>query len=695
MIRNLIVYINSDRSVFPKELKIANQFEIKTNEIKFIFDGDIPRTGYPYLILTNRNGSFYLPLVDDSVVFGSQETWIMGGWSAHIMISEAEIINGIVNKSEKLFISDDFGLWVEPSDINIDDLKEQQLPTPLKLLYDELLVLKKELEDIVDQGPSGEGNDGATFIPNVSPEGVISWTNDKKLPNPDPVNIKGPAGYTPVKGVDYFDGKDGMSAYELALQEGFVGTLDDWLNSLKGDPGPAYTLTAIDKAAITASVKTEIDPELEELKESIEDLPDSYSKEESDNKYQPKGSYEASGTSESKVSEHNASDKSHNDIRLLIQGLTDRLNAFLDTDDTTLDQISELVAYINSNKSLIDSITTSKVNVSDIVDNLTTNVSNKPLSAKQAVALKSLIDTLQNSLNSHTGDTTKHINAEERKTWNAKSDFSGSYSDLKNIPTEFNPASHNHDDKYQPKGSYEASGTADIKVNEHNKSISAHADIRKEVSVLKESIADLTLGIASDGLIYLFVDGQPQGTGIPQGKSGDVFGYIDENNTIVLEGELSGENYNVKYKMADGTLIDIGELSFVAEPTYTNLANPKSSEWQTDKRINSSFNTVTQVGNVITNLIAWDSSYTSFHVKGLKLKDSSTSPRLYCYNASKVLQQVTVNLATIACKVSDYADDVYIVTPKEASATYAYYALGGALVGSADDVIITIDENIE
>ena len=188
MIRNLIVYINSDRSVFPKELKIANQFEIKTNEIKFIFDGDIPRTGYPYLILTNRNGSFYLPLVDDSVVFGNQETWIMGGWSAHIMISEAEIINGIVNKSEKLFISDDFGLWVEPSDINIDDLKEQQIPTPLKLLYDDLFALKERVEEILDGGLS--------------------------------------------------DGKDGMSAYELALQEGFVGTLDDWLNSLKGEEGP-------------------------------------------------------------------------------------------------------------------------------------------------------------------------------------------------------------------------------------------------------------------------------------------------------------------------------------------------------------------------------------------------------------------------------------------------------------------------
>ena len=101
---------------------------------------------------------------------------------------------------------------------------------------------------------------------------------------------------------------------------------------------------------------------------------------------------DASGTAESKVSAHNVSDTAHNDIRLLVQGLTDRLNALADSDDETLDQMSEVVAYIKSNKSLIDAITTSKVNVSDIIDNLTTNVANKPLSAAQGVALKALID---------------------------------------------------------------------------------------------------------------------------------------------------------------------------------------------------------------------------------------------------------------------------------------------------------------
>lgn len=123
---------------------------------------------------------------------------------------------------------------------------------------------------------------------------------------------------------------------------------------------------------------------------------------------------DASGTANSVVSTHNTATDAHNDIRLLVADLTTRLNTLADSDDTTLDQMSEIVAYIKSNKTLIEEVTTNKINVSDIIDNLTTNVSNKPLSAAQGVALKALVDALQTVVNSkalasdltsHTGNT--------------------------------------------------------------------------------------------------------------------------------------------------------------------------------------------------------------------------------------------------------------------------------------------------
>lgn len=105
---------------------------------------------------------------------------------------------------------------------------------------------------------------------------------------------------------------------------------------------------------------------------------------------------------DNKISSHNVSSAAHNDIRDLISGLTTRLNTLVDSDDTTLDQLSEIVAYIKSNRSVIDSITTDKVNVSDVINNLTTNATNKPLSAAQGVEIKTLIDALQDEVDKHT-----------------------------------------------------------------------------------------------------------------------------------------------------------------------------------------------------------------------------------------------------------------------------------------------------
>ena len=39
------------------------------------------------------------------------------------------------------------------------------------------------------------------------------------------------------KGEAGIDGKDGLSAYEIALKNGFTGTEDEWLTSLRGEEG--------------------------------------------------------------------------------------------------------------------------------------------------------------------------------------------------------------------------------------------------------------------------------------------------------------------------------------------------------------------------------------------------------------------------------------------------------------------------
>ena len=104
------------------------------------------------------------------------------------------------------------------------------------------------------------------------------------------------------------------------------------------------------------------------------------------------------GTAASVVSTHNTNQNAHSDIRTLINNLATKLNAIADSDDTTLDQLSEIVNYIKANKELIESVTTAKVSVADIIDDLTTTDSKKPLSANQGVVLKELIDSINTAL---------------------------------------------------------------------------------------------------------------------------------------------------------------------------------------------------------------------------------------------------------------------------------------------------------
>ena len=588
MIRNLIVYINSDRSVFPKELKIANQFEIKTNEIKFIFDGDIPRTGYPYLILTNRNGSFYLPLVNDSVVFGNQETWIMGGWSAHIMISQAEIINGIVNKSEKLFISDDFGLWVEPSDINIDDLKEQQLPTPLKLLYDDLFALKERVEEILDGGLS-DGKDG---VDGVSP--TVSVSKSGKVTTITINDVEGTKTSTINDGLDGKDGSNGQNGKDgtsVTVSNVSESTADGGSNVVTFSDGKSITIKNGSKGS---------------KGDSGQDGADGYTP---------------------------------------VKG----------------------VDYFDGQ------------NGKDGQD------------GKDGVSISSVTQTTTSSEDGGTNIVQVTLSNGNKSSFQVKNGSKGSKGDT----GATGPA-------YTLTASDKASITASVK-----------SEIDPELEKLKESIANyetLTLGVHSDGKIYIFKNGTPTGSGVEAGSDGDVVGYIDSDNNIVLTGTLPEDIYSVKYEMEDGSLVDIGELSLVGG--ITNYADPTSSDWMTGYRLStSSGNGSALEGHILTNYIPAKMGDV-VRVKGLDMtifvnnkhgavgayKSDKTYQALFAYtgaggssSADGAKEKVTVNGDIQTYTVMLLSDGT-----QKATVETAYIRIDGALMSgyTANDVIITINQEI-
>lgn len=126
---------------------------------------------------------------------------------------------------------------VDPAD---DPGMDPSLP-----VWDQLLVMvgqlsdlsteeKHSLVDAINELAQIEYESGATFTPRLSQDGILSWTNDRELENPEPVSILGPqgkAGDSPsitviaiegghrlrivanslISFVDIMDGKDGFT----------------------------------------------------------------------------------------------------------------------------------------------------------------------------------------------------------------------------------------------------------------------------------------------------------------------------------------------------------------------------------------------------------------------------------------------------------------------------------------------------
>ena len=201
-----------------------------------------------------------------------------------------------------------------------------------------------------------------------------------------------------------------------------------------------------------------------------------------------------------------------------------------------------------------------------------------------------------------------------------------------------------------------------------------------------------------------------------------VIGEVDNANNILITMPLPDGNYTMCYENADGSTTEIGSFTVngggdePVGPTYTNLADPTSTDWLTNKRINSSKNIVdvteSQRGDktvVVTNMIPI-AGVTNFHVKGLDIlsdlvNGSSTQNygRYYTYNSSGTL--VSYQLAPSQAEVKQYFtaadyDSTVTIVDVPGLVKYIGYSnqshvrFGGILTGAATDVIITADQPI-
>ena len=278
-----------------------------------------------------------------------------------------------------------------------------------------------------------------------------------------------------------------------------------------------------------------------------------------DTKYEAKNS----------VSTHNTSTTAHSDIRDLITGLTTRLNTLANSDDTTLDQMSEIVAYIKNNKSLIDSVTTNKVNVADIVNNLTTNVTNKPLSAAQGVEIKRLIDALDSALDTHDANATKHITSTERNNWNAAK----THADSAHAPSNAQPNQN---------------AFSNIKVG----STTIAADTTTDTLTLEGSNVTITPDATNDKVTIAVADATTSAKGVVQ--------LTDSVTSTSTTTAATPKNVKAAYDLANTAKTNAATAQSKADSAYT-LAESKVDSLS-DLGITATASELNYMGGVTSNV---------------------------------------------------------------------------------------------
>ena len=494
------------------------------------------------------------------------------------------------------------------------------------------------------------------------------------------------------------DGEPGKSAYDYAKEGGYIGTEAQFAAKLAQEyPAKVSDLTN-DKGFITSAdvpVKSvngqtgavslsaaEVGARPSDWMPTAEQVgarPTSWTPTYSD------VGAEKSGTASSAVSEHNIGALAHSDIRLLIAALANRMDALANSDDTTLDQLAEIVAYIKDNRGLIEQITTGKVSVSDIVNNLTTNVPNKPLSAAQGVALKALIDaivipTKLSQLTNDKGYLTSYTESDPTVPAWAKAASKPTYTaeEVGALSADTLPGAVNN-----ALAQAKASGEFDGKDGQDGYTPVRNVDYWTEAD--REQIIQEVLTVLGMHIV----------------------GVVDAVNNIVLTGNLADGLYTVTYEDAEGNVTEVGTIELGGDEVinWLPIATDENGNIYNGTGYKENVRLSASSGYTETGVNLGDPVYLTGFIpvktgdvlrfKGVKISsaaDENYTGRLYLFDANKV--GVGSDSAIDYANVSGWN----VVTKDGYVTEITYGGANGYIRINADDIatgaIITINQEI-
>lgn len=237
----IIVNIGLDGKPDIQRIILGNKYENNDETINFVLPDEINQY-HKYIIAVMEmteepNITTLLPVNDNAFVVSSSLTYKSGTWKLYLMCRENEVdISGDVvdispKENEHVWISNTMFGVVNDNLIDKEIVDNIPLDTNLKIIYDDLNALIDSVNTKLENGDFNgkDGQDG------FSPSASVTQEEDGAV-----ISVTDKSGSTSVKvlnGKNGSDGADGKSAYDLAVENGFEGTEDEWIESLNGKNG--------------------------------------------------------------------------------------------------------------------------------------------------------------------------------------------------------------------------------------------------------------------------------------------------------------------------------------------------------------------------------------------------------------------------------------------------------------------------
>ena len=168
------VKIGLDGVVTPNKIVLGNKWENNDEYLSFSLPTNFAEYN-KYLIgvmkQSTGNQTVVLPVTNDTCYISSKLTHLNGNWNLYLMCREGTVdLNGDTvdlgaQENEHVFISNVFTGTVNNSMITEDAVENVSMDTNLQIVYDELMTLKKNILDQINNNAGSGDKDEQNTVP--------------------------------------------------------------------------------------------------------------------------------------------------------------------------------------------------------------------------------------------------------------------------------------------------------------------------------------------------------------------------------------------------------------------------------------------------------------------------------------------------------------------------------------------------